>query len=521
MLTKPGNPPYLSTFLRLIVLLLMLLGMFGFQSVQVVYAATVIYVQPSGLTSGSCSAWASACELQYALSLAVSGDEIWVAAGTYYPTSGADRTASFLLINGVSLYGGFAGTETLLTQRDPAINVTILSGDLGTPDNTTDNSYHVVKGNGTNSSAVLDGFTITYGNASGSSPDDQGGGIFNDSSSPTLSNLIITANTSSSFGGGVYNNNSNPTLTNVTISSNAAGSSSFGGGMFNNGSSPVLTDVSFSSNSAQRGAGMYNIGSSNATLMDVTFSSNVASLRGGGIAASGSNLSLTNVTFSGNSAGIAGGGMQNVFGSSSSLTNVTFSGNSAGASGGGGLYNDSSTPTLTNVIIANSTAGGDCVTAGTPSALNAASANNLIESAASACGLANGVSGNIIGSDPNLGSLANNGGFTLTLALNAGSPAIDAGNNASCPTLDQRGVARPQPQGGQCDIGAYEVDTTVPTVTNVTSTTANGTYGVGSVIAVRVSFSESVAVTGTPQLTLETGGTDRVVDYSSGSGTST
>jgi hypothetical protein len=86
--------------------------------------------------------------------------------------------------------------------------------------------------------------------------------------------------------------------------------------------------------------------------------------------------------------------------------------------------------------------------------LNAASSNNLIEDAANACGLTDGVDGNIIGSDPLLEPLADNGGSTQTMALDADSPAIDAGTNTGCPATDQRGVARPQENS--CDIGAYE-----------------------------------------------------------------
>ncbi|MGB8982233.1 MAG: clostripain-related cysteine peptidase, partial [Anaerolineales bacterium] len=130
------------------------------------FAATpahIKYAEPGGLLDGSCDTWINACELRYALSAAVSGDEIWVMAGTYKPTDGTDRTISFVLKNGVALYGGFDGTETLRAQRDPGRHVSILSGDLGIVGTTTDNSYHVVVGSGTDGTAVLDGFTITCG----------------------------------------------------------------------------------------------------------------------------------------------------------------------------------------------------------------------------------------------------------------------------------------------------------------------------------------------------------------------
>ena len=90
------------------------------------------------------------------------GGEVWVAAGTYYPTSGHDREATFQLRGGVALYGGFAGTESRLDQRDVLHAVSILSGDLGRRQTPGDNSYHVVTGA---DNAVLDGFQITGGYA--------------------------------------------------------------------------------------------------------------------------------------------------------------------------------------------------------------------------------------------------------------------------------------------------------------------------------------------------------------------
>jgi len=100
------------------------------------------YAKPGALTSGTCNSWATACELRYALSIAVSGQEIWVKAGTYKPTSGIDRSATFTLKNGVAIYGGFAGTENMLSQRDPVDpDITTLSGDIGTAGDASDNSW--------------------------------------------------------------------------------------------------------------------------------------------------------------------------------------------------------------------------------------------------------------------------------------------------------------------------------------------------------------------------------------------
>jgi LPXTG-site transpeptidase (sortase) family protein len=308
-----------------------------------------------------------------------------------------------------------------------------------------------------------------------------GGGMLNLSSNPTLTNVTFSGNTATTFGGGMLNfNNSSPTLTNVTFSGNTAFE---GGGMLNlNNSSPTLTNVTFSGNTAiEGGGGMHNLNSS-PTLTDVTFSSNTATNGGGMYSDTNSSPNLTNVTFSGNTASSFGGGMHNNS-SSPALTSVTFSGNSATL--GGGMYNTSgSSPTLTNVIIANSASGGDCVNSN--SSLNPASANNLIESTgANSCDLTDGNNGNIIGQDPSLGSLANNGGLTQTHALLAGSPAIDAG--ANCPATDQRGVTRPQ--GAGCDIGAYEFGAIIPIVT-ASNPGANATLA--SLSAITVVFNQDM-----------------------------
>ncbi len=90
----------------------------------------VLYAAPNGMTSGACDTWANACTLQRALSIAVSGDEIWVSVGVHYPGAAGNRSATFTLKNGVALYGGFAGTETSRDERNWQVNVTILSGDI-------------------------------------------------------------------------------------------------------------------------------------------------------------------------------------------------------------------------------------------------------------------------------------------------------------------------------------------------------------------------------------------------------
>lgn len=115
-------------------------------------------------------------DLQQALAVSGAGDTIWVAKGIYYPTNGIDRNISFVLRNGVHLYGGFAGTESDLTQRDFQLNITTLSGNIGAPPG-NDNSYHVLLGAGLDSTTVLDGFVVSGGMANGSGENDNGGGL--------------------------------------------------------------------------------------------------------------------------------------------------------------------------------------------------------------------------------------------------------------------------------------------------------------------------------------------------------
>ncbi len=265
-------------------------------------SAAIWYVNGAATGSNKGQSWTNAfTDLQSALHDAQSGDQIWVAKGTYNPTSGTDRTISFVLDAGVAVYGGFAGTETQLSQRDWVRNVTTLSGgaaisrsvpsgpvgfDTGRVNPTSTNSYHVVTSSGLDASAILDGFTITSGYANGTTLATQdGGGMYNESSSPTLADLIFSGNYAiEGGGGGMYNESSSPTLTNVTFSGNSAfynisnGASNGdgdGGGMYNNSGAPTLTDVTFSGNYAEAdGGGIFNSG--NLTLEDTIVAGNSA-----------------------------------------------------------------------------------------------------------------------------------------------------------------------------------------------------------------------------------------------------
>ncbi len=244
-------------------------------------AGSVLYVTPTATIGTLCTSWTNPCSLQAALSKAASGDEIWVAAGTYKPTSTTDRAVSFNLKSGVKIYGGFAGTETARSQRDWRTNVTILSGDIGVAGDSSDNSYHVVYAEDVDATAVLDGFEIHSGSANGSMETSQGGGMLCIDSSPSLANLVIY-NNHAAVGGGLYNAlESSPSLVNVTFRTNEAG---YGGGIYNwENSNPILVNVIFAFNSAEvKGGGMYNGSNSAPTLVNVTFNENEAGSYGGG-----------------------------------------------------------------------------------------------------------------------------------------------------------------------------------------------------------------------------------------------
>lgn len=263
------------------------------------------YVTPSGAGLQNGNSWANAfpgTSLQAAINASAPGDEVWVLAGTYFTTTLASRSIYFSMLNGVAIYGSFIGTETVLSQRIFTCGFSsILSAEIGAPGN-ADNSYHVVSNSSLNNTAILDGFTITGGNANfdvaGNDSRSHGGGIMNLASnggtcSPTIRNCLFTSNTAV-FGGGMFNNgfntgNANPVITNCIFYQNTA--TIGGGGMDNFGysgnTSPSLTNCIFYNNTAvQRAGAMYCWGGGNGnaspTILNSVFVNN-SSADGGGL----------------------------------------------------------------------------------------------------------------------------------------------------------------------------------------------------------------------------------------------
>jgi hypothetical protein len=301
-------------------------------------AQTTRYVKPSASGLGDGSSWANASgDLQSMINASASGDQVWVAAGVYKPTVGTDREIAFSLKNGVAVYGGFPDTgEPDMDDRDWETYVTTLSGDIGVANDNSDNSFHVIFNENVDNSALLDGFTISGGNADGEvNLQSNGGGMYNQSASPGISNCKFISNSAEARGGGMYNTqSSHPAVTDCAFSDNSAGAG--GGGVENIFSSaPVFTDCSFSNNSA--GNPGYSEG-------------------GGGVDNMlGSNATFNNCTFTGNTSTVGGCGMRN-YNSNPTLNDCTFSQNNCANSGGGGMLNHSASPVLTNCIFSENNA---------------------------------------------------------------------------------------------------------------------------------------------------------------------
>jgi len=222
----------------------------------------VLYVDVDAPGANTGTSWLDAfTNLQNALSVAAAYpdvEEIRVAQGTYRPAEpNSSRSATFQLINGLDVKGGYAG----FGEPDPdarSVNAykTILSGDLNGNDigdlndpSRNDNCYSVVKGDHVNKTAVLDGFTVTAGNG------DKGAGIYvSGSLGPIISNCIISGNRASIWGGGIYNRAS-AEIANCILIGNSA---NLGGGIYSYAGSPKMTNCTFSGNSADsNGGGLY------------------------------------------------------------------------------------------------------------------------------------------------------------------------------------------------------------------------------------------------------------------------
>lgn len=245
--------------------------------------------------SGDGSGWGDALgDLSDALNIAAgcSGiTEIWVKAGTYIPSGqpynlnlGGTRHNAFYLINNVSVYGGFAGNETELSARNPGLNQTILSGNIGAAAD-ADNSYHTIVAVNTDAAARLDGFIIRDGNADGTG---------------VSSNISGTA-VGASAGGGIALYSASPRIINCVFTANKAGQ---GGAIFvfGDGAAPFISDCVVSDNlGIDNGGGILNGFSSGATIQHCTISRNASTGEGAGVFNMLSHPLIVNTVIWGNS----------------------------------------------------------------------------------------------------------------------------------------------------------------------------------------------------------------------------
>ena len=433
-----------------------------------------------------CSAAASDCSLRGAITLAnvISGTDTitfdptvfsiakTITLGSTLPTVTTPMIINgpgeaLLTVDGIDTFRVFyAGTGSDLTLTDMTVangNVTGAGGGGIYVDGaslTVSNATFSSNGATGNGGAIdlLNGSsaTLTSCTLSGNGSTKSGGAIaLATGTSAQLTGCSLSGNTAGSAGGAIYTGGT-LTITGSTFTSNTT-TASGGGGIFVQGlTTSVTTTVSsstFTGNTAQTFGGGIAVVSGNVIIGDSTFNNNNGT-NGGGVEGQGANVSITifNSTLSGNTASNLGGGIH--LGStvpSTTITNTTIAGNSAANNGGG--INVGGTATMNNSIVAYNTGGVQCSVPGSLTVQY-----SLIEDTSCNVG-----TGNLSG-DPLLGALANNGGTTETMALQDGSPAINAGDNTlavdanSNPlSYDQRGSGYDRAIGGTVDMGAYEL----------------------------------------------------------------
>ncbi len=428
---------------------------------------TRIYVKADATGVNNGTSWTNAfTDLQKAFPKSTSGTQVWIAAGTYKPTSGGNRLIAFRLVDGVELYGGFAGTETTLGDRAPATNVTILSGQINDQTLVGDNSLHVLVGA---TGAIVDGFTIRDG-AANAPPDDRncgpdawedgesygpdlresatytaemvgGGLICLNGDDVTVRNCIFTNNFAIYGGGAVYNRESSSTFSSCRFVSNRT--SRWGGAMFNTAdATPSISDSIFQANHANASGGaMMSSVHANPGIHRVTFKSNTAGRDGGACIFNYSTPTVVNCVFYLNTA--SHGGAIIVNDTNLMLKNCTVSRNAAELDGGA-IEANASTVNVVNSIIWNnsSTEGLAAIHPEWGSTINL-SYSCIDDSEMTGTG--------VINTDPLFTDAATN-----DYSLQSTSPCI----NTSSPVSVALDILRRSRADGQIDMGAYEYGAT-------------------------------------------------------------
>lgn len=343
---------------RIIFFTMCLLFYFGTASM-----AATIYVKHNASGSNNGTSWANAyTSLTSALTSATAGDEIWVAAGTYKPSTGTGRGATFELPDSVAVYGGFAGTENVKALRDWVSNKTILSGEIGSLSTISDNAYHVVTAAGISHLARLDGFIIQDGYASGTTnPQKTGGGVFMDGSDLTIRNCTFRDNHSFGHGAGIFISTSKTrdlAMRDCSFHQNNSHGYRGGGFYLSDGKLSDVSNCNFTGNIASTGAGFHisdladldliescsvtgnqatggagvYVSYGNVDVKNCIFKKNTGT-NGGGIYSREADLSIYNCRFDTNTVN-NGSGIYNYLGTIETMNNCHFNGNK----NGGGFY---------------------------------------------------------------------------------------------------------------------------------------------------------------------------------------
>lgn len=311
----------------------------------------VVYVDATTGNDGDGTNWQTAfTDLQKGIDLAwQTGADVWVANGTYLPKETQGRYSSFMLRDGVTIFGGFAVGDVSTDARDIAANKTILSGDIGAPDLATDNSYHVVVGA---SDTTLDGLVIRDGYADGTLYDNRGGGL-------TTHDRVWDRSVGGNDRGG-----QSITLNNIIFEDNYA---ELGGAWYAVGvADDAVTNVIFRNNTADYGGALMSKIGVLYDMQNVTFENNSATYQGGAIFVDyGSRPTIDGSVFRNNTAGTSGGAIHTVTRASQvensivTISNTDFIGNTAGMNGGAVSNTDQSILNVSDVRFAGNTAGGE------------------------------------------------------------------------------------------------------------------------------------------------------------------
>lgn len=291
--------------------------------------------------------------------------EIWLANGTYLPSKDKNgispsdpRDATFFLDFDVKIYGGFAGHETSIAERDWQMNTTIISGDLGTLQDTSDNAYTIWHFETISNKCILDGLTMQDGNASGTDLQQRSNGSACYLAYPALGTISIencTFKNNNSLGSGAIFISGQPPFPYITINTsfikdcffydNHAGS---GAAIYSTGAdSIVIVNSLFQNNRADFSAG--GVFMNNGSILDCTFNTNTADFGAGVRMNAGA---IMNCVFNENTAADRGAG---VWMTNGSISSCTFKDNVANL-GGGIYYNSFNGGTIANSIFYNNQA---------------------------------------------------------------------------------------------------------------------------------------------------------------------